>query len=42
VVELPGDICQRQRSTGRKVDAKGRSKLAVAKGIEADNRKARH
>jgi hypothetical protein len=42
VVLTPGDIRQRQRATGRKVDAKGRSKLAVAKGVEADNRKTRH
>jgi hypothetical protein len=42
VILTPSDIRQRQRSTGRKVDAKGRAKLAAAKGIEADNRRTRH
>jgi hypothetical protein len=42
VVLTPGDLRNRQRSTGRKVNANGRMKLALAKGIEADNRKTRH
>jgi hypothetical protein len=36
------DLRQRQLSTGRKVNANGRMRLAVAKGVEADNRKTRH
>jgi hypothetical protein len=42
VVLTPGDLRQRQRATGRKVDAKGRANLAVANGIEADKRRTRH
>lgn len=42
VLVTPGDLRQRQRATGRKVDANGRMRLALVKGREADDRMTRH
>jgi hypothetical protein len=42
VIVRTHDIRQRQRATGRKVDAQGRSEIAVKLLIEAHNGGARH
>lgn len=42
VIVTPDDIRRRQRSTGRKVNANGRAKIAIHKLTQLDDGRARH